>query len=109
MALSLRRFLILRSWREQVPKIVRALERLGLKGYLAGSVARGNYDCSSDFDLVIVVNRKLSKKEALELKMMIEEALEEEGVPPYFPVEIHLVTPDELDKYPERVPLEELL
>ena len=101
----MRRFAVLRRWKDYVPKILAVLQEKGLEGYVAGSVARGNYDCSSDFDLVVVTKDELSREERLKLKGELLEEFEREGVPPWFPLELHLVTEDELRKYPERVPL----
>ena len=106
MALSLKRWKELRKWREYVPKMYEALRKRGLKGYVVGSVAEGTYDCSSDFDLAVVVNRKLDRKDRISLKMELEEEM---GLPQTFPLEIHLVTEDELRRYERKVPLEELL
>jgi len=101
----LRRFSVLRRWKDYVPKMLAVLQRRGLEGYVAGSVARGNYDCSSDFDLLVVTKDKLSREERLRLKEELLEELEREGIPPWFPIELHLVDEGELRKYPERVPL----
>ncbi len=109
MALSLSRFKVIRRWKEFLPKIYKVVKEFGFDAYLIGSVARGNYDCSSDFDLAIVVERELSREERIKLKLELEEALEREGIPTTFPIEIHLVKPDELRKYKERIPLEKLM
>ncbi len=107
MALSLRRFKVIRKWPQYLALISQVLEEKGLKGYLVGSVARGDYDCASDVDLAIVIEEELDRRKRIELKLDLEESFERAGVPPNFPLEIHLIKESELVKYPERVPLEE--
>ena len=104
MAFSLARFKILRKWKELLPCIKESVLKVfpNAKLYIIGSVARGTYDSTSDFDLLVVIDRELSRDERVEALMKIFENFEECG-DPRFPLEIHFAKRGEESKYDERV------
>ncbi len=104
MALSLSRFKIIRKWKELLPCIKESVLKVfpDAELYIIGSVARGNYDSSSDFDLLVVIKEDLDRGKRIDALVKIFENFEKCGEP-RFPLEIHFVKKGEEKKYEERV------
>ena len=104
MAFPLTRFKVIRRWKELLPcikeSVLNVLPHAEL--YIIGSVAKGNYDSTSDFDLLVVVEKEPSRKERIEMLMKIYEGFERCG-DPRFPLEIHFVEKGKEVRYKERV------
>ena len=104
MALSLTRFKIIRKWKELLPCIRESVLKVlpDSELYIIGSVAKGTYDSASDFDLLVVVNKELDRRQRVELLARIYEEFEKCG-DPRFPLEIHFAKRGDEKKYEERV------
>lgn len=93
---------MLRSWREWIGRVVGAVKELlpDAEVYVIGSVAEGSAVGSSDLDLLVVSRAAPSRpREVAELKALIEEKA---GLPLYHPLELHLVRPEEAERYLRR-------
>ncbi len=84
----------LRRWREEVTKIVRALELLSIDAevYVIGSAAEGRLTVFSDIDVLICVNKEeLDDKEAFNIaKKVLLKAIDDLGLPFDYPIELHV-------------------
>ncbi len=104
----LERARLLRGWRTLAEKAARAAKeaRPDAQVYLAGSTARGEEIAASDIDLVIVLPREPTPREAAEIIQHIHDALK---LPPLHPLEIHVTGPQGLKRYTRKGPLKRLL
>ena len=85
---------------ERLGEVVCVLERLGYERvYLTGGAAEGRLTAESDIDLVILLDHEPGSEEAVSIRERILEALEEEGIPLYLPIEFHLVGPQRVKRY----------
>ena len=73
--------------------VKQALEKYNVRGevYFFGSVIEGKYTASSDIDVAILVES--IPKERKEIVNEVMRKLESEGLPFWFPLEIHFFTP----------------
>jgi len=86
---------ILKNWKEYVKRITGATEKLfkDYEVYVFGSAIKGRLTAASDID-VLVITENLPKKilERARVKEKIERLA---GLPPYHPIQLHLLTKDE--------------
>lgn len=89
---------ILEDWRRVVEELARIVRRVypEARVYVTGSVARGEWIAASDLDVVIVLPREPSPREAAEVISLVWERL---GLPPSHPLEIHVVGPKSFERY----------
>ncbi len=88
------------EWRNYLPALLRAVEDFlgGAEVYVFGSVVEGGLTAASDVDVAIVVERvPESALERAKIVSRIFEALEGEGMPWWYPLEMHLMTRGELE------------
>jgi len=88
-------------WREYLPAVVKAVE--GVLGdvdvYVFGSAVEGGLTASSDVDVAVVIDRvPESAMGRARIVSRVWEVLEREGVPWWYPLEIHLMTEEELER-----------
>lgn len=90
---------IVKEWTAWTPKIAEAAKKNlpEAEVYAFGSIVRGDNTGGSDID-ILVVSEKVPKKalKRAELKVKMEDAAK---LPLPHPFEIHLVTPEEADRY----------
>jgi hypothetical protein len=93
----------LRRWREYAEALAAAACRLrpGAVVYVVGSIARGEPTVASDIDVLIVIpDPGLRPEDKPRLAAEIfNDAVERHGLPWDAPVEIHLATPREAERY----------
>ena len=84
---------VLSRWREYVTLIAEAVKAVApqAKVYLVGGAAEGRLTVLSDVDVLVVLPKRLGFEEAVEL-----------GLPPYAPVELHIIGEDDLRRYSAR-------
>ena len=90
------RLRMIKEWRSVIDKAVRAVKRLypGSEVYLFGGAAEGRLTVLSDIDLAVVFRGPGAEPE--EVLARIWEEMEREGVPPYYPLEVHVLSRKEL-------------
>jgi len=96
--LKAERLRALMRWREFLPAIVEAIEEvLGDRPvYVFGSVVEGEITADSDVDVAVLVEEvPRSALRRVALLDRIWSAMERRGVPHWYPVELHLMTPEE--------------
>ena len=96
--LKAERLRALMRWREFLPAIVKAIEEvLGDRPvYVFGSVVEGEITADSDVDVAVLVEEvPRSALRRVALLDRIWSAMERRGVPHWYPVELHLMTPEE--------------
>ena len=98
----LRRF---QNWGRHVARLASIIARVApdAEVYLAGGAAEDRLTVVSDIDVVIVLPREPSLKEAIDLHEKIIEEMEKSGIPPYIPVELHIIGPKRLKRYKKLV------
>ncbi|UXD21201.1 DNA polymerase subunit beta [Ignicoccus pacificus DSM 13166] len=91
----------LMQWKEYLPAVVKAIKEVlpNSRVYLVGSIARGDYDITSDVDVLVVIENEPSFEERVKIKTKIWEKMDELGVPWTLPVEVHLVGPERARAY----------
>ncbi|KSW12635.1 hypothetical protein CF15_01045 [Pyrodictium occultum] len=102
---------LLAGWRSYIEAVRRAVEKTvpGARLYLAGGAAEGRLTVASDIDVLVVLPRRPSYTEAVELRARILEEAERQGLPLYAPVELHIIGSEDLEGYRRRgrvVPLD---
>ncbi|ABL78830.1 nucleotidyltransferase domain-containing protein [Thermofilum pendens] len=89
---------LLSRFRELAPSVLsvvkRVLSEYGVDDeiFFFGSIVDGKYTAASDVDIAVVV-REVPRNRS-EIAGKIVEELEKIGVPSWFPLEIHFLTPD---------------
>ena len=101
------RLKLLQNWRRVVDSVVEVVKRLyhDAEVYLFGGAAEGRLTILSDVDVLVVFREKLTTEKRVEVLARLWEELERSGVPPYYPLDIHVVGRDELDAYRRRARL----
>ncbi|MCP8308005.1 MAG: nucleotidyltransferase domain-containing protein [archaeon] len=86
---------ILKNWKEYVKRIAGVSEKLleGCEVYVFGSAIKGMLTAASDID-VLIVTENLPKK-ILERARVKDEIERLACLPPYHPIQIHLLTKEE--------------
>ena len=94
------RLLRWRSYAEAVARAARDLLGPDTRVYVVGGAAEGRLTVLSDIDIVVVSSRvPASPRERRRLRLGIRErAVNQYGLPWDIPVDIHLYTPEELEK-----------
>ena len=92
---------LLREALDKLHDIICVLESLRLPArlYLTGGAAEDRLTATSDVDIVVALDHEPSFEEAVEIREKILDALEKAGIPPYLPVELHIVGPEKLKRY----------
>lgn len=92
---------ILREWRRYSRIIHEAIKETvpEAEAYLAGGAAENRLTIHSDIDVLVVLPRTPTFQEAVELRARILERAEELGLPPYAPVELHIIGKEDLKRY----------
>jgi len=86
---------ILKHWKKYVDEVAKAAESLlkSFEVYAFGSTASGELTAASDIDILIIAeNLPQSLMERAKVKEEIERLA---NLPPYHPIQIHLVTKNE--------------
>jgi len=91
----------LNRWRTYVNIIARVVEEISpdAEVYLIGGAAENRLMVLSDIDILIALPHEPSREEALRLKTLIFEKAEEQGLPPYAPIELHITSFKTLHRY----------
>ena len=91
----------LRRWRDHATLIACAAEKAlpGIPVFIVGGAAENRLTAFSDIDVVIVLPRKPSFEEAIDLRTKILEEADKLGLPLTIPIEIHLIDREELKRY----------
>ena len=84
---------------DEIACVLREALGPGAALYLAGGAAEGRLTVLSDIDIIIVLDREPSFEEAVSIRERIMEALEAAGIPPYLPLDLHIVGPERLKRY----------
>jgi len=92
---------IITKWRTYVKIVSQAVKAVTPEAevYVAGGAAEKRLTVKSDIDVLIVLPHKLGFEKAAELHAKILEVAEELGLPPYAPVEFHIISKEELKRY----------
>ncbi len=95
---------VLSRWREYVTLIAEAVKAVApqAKVYLVGGAAEGRLTVLSDVDVLVVLPKRLGFEGAVELRAKVLEKAEGLGLPPYAPVELHIIGEDDLRRYSAR-------
>ncbi len=95
------RLQVLRNWKTYVSIVAKAVKEVcpTAEVYLIGGAAENRLTVLSDIDILIVLPHELSYNEIIELKIKILEKAEELGLPPYVPIELHIVGPKTQHRY----------
>ena len=90
------RLKLLKKWRAITLKAATAIKKLYPQAeiYLFGGAAEGRLTVLSDIDLAVVVDVEPGSRG--EMLARIWEELEREGIPQYYPLEIHVLSRDEI-------------
>ena len=90
------RLKLLKKWRTMALKAAAAIKRLYPQAeiYLFGGAAEERLTVLSDIDLAVVLDAEPGSRG--EILARIWEELEKEGIPQYYPLEIHVLTRDEI-------------
>lgn len=91
----------LNRWRTYVNIIARVVKEISpdAEVYLIGGAAENRLTVLSDIDILVALPHEPSLEEALRLKTMIFEKAEEQGLPPYAPIELHITSIKTLHRY----------
>lgn len=95
---------VLRGWRRYVKVVTEAVKAAipGTEVYVVGGAAEGRLTVESDIDILVVLPHKPSFAECVELRARILEEAEKLGLPPYAPIELHMIGKEELEEYVKR-------
>ncbi len=74
----------------------------GAQVYLIGGAAEDKLTVFSDIDLLVVLPYEPKAGERVELLARLWEALEEAGVPPETPLDLHITGPEGFARYARR-------
>jgi len=91
----------LSRWRELVNIVKMAVEKVrpDAEVYVVGGAAEDRLTILSDIDVVVVLEEEPSFEKASELRAKILEEAEKLGLPLYAPVELHIVSKKDFDRY----------
>jgi len=103
---------MLMNWRSYVKKISKAVKATipEAEVYIAGGAANNRLTIRSDIDILIVLPNKPNFTKSAEIRAKILEEAEKLKLPPYAPIELHIISKKELKKYTKRdeiIPLNE--
>ena len=92
------RLRLLSKWRSITARAARAIKRSypEVEIYLFGGAAEDRLTIMSDIDLAVVLEDPPRDRSGLLAR--IWELLEEEGIPPYYPLEVHILSKREFEK-----------
>jgi len=92
---------VIAKWRRDVKLISEAVKEAcpSAEVYITGGAAENRLTVTSDIDVLVVLPYKPSFAESVELRVKILEKAEELGLPPYAPVELHIIGREELESY----------
>lgn len=95
----------LRDWRRYVNALAKSVEELlpNARVYVAGGAAEDRLTVLSDVDVLVVVDKPLAEPQQRRLKADIIWNAEKHGLPWDYPVEIHIITGDQLKKHAGRL------
>ncbi|MGC9149436.1 MAG: nucleotidyltransferase domain-containing protein [Sulfolobales archaeon] len=93
-----KRLRLISRWKEIVAKAAEAIKKVypDAEVYLFGGAAEGRLTVASDIDIAVVFEDPPENRGDVLAK--IWEVLEEEGVPPYYPLEVHILSREEFEK-----------
>ncbi len=91
----------LRKWEEYAMAVACAVRKVEPEAqvFLTGGVAENRLTVCSDIDIVIALPYEPTFEKAVELRARILEEAEKLGLPYYAPVELHIVSMDNLKRY----------
>ena len=103
---------ILMNWRNHVKKVSKAVKATipEAEVYVAGGAANDRLTIKSDIDVLVVLPNKPNFTKSVEIRAKILERAEKIKLPPYAPIELHIISREELEKYKRRdkiIPLNE--
>ena len=81
--------------KETIEKVLRQYDVKPLKIILFGSRAKGNYKGDSDWDILIIVENKLSRKD----KLLLHAEMTKELAKYFIPCDILIRAPEEIRKF----------
>ena len=103
----------LMGWKKHVKTISEAVRAVvpEARVYVAGGAAEDRLTIESDIDVLVVLPYELDFEEAAELRTKILEEAERLKMPPHAPVELHIISGEELKEYARRgkvIPADEI-
>ncbi|WP_244403903.1 nucleotidyltransferase domain-containing protein [Pyrolobus fumarii] len=98
------RLKLLREWKKVVQVFASIVKMLYPESevYLFGGAAEKRLTVLSDIDVMVVLRERVTPEKRVEVIARIWETLEKAGIPPYYPLEIHVVDPKTLEEYKRR-------
>ena len=95
----------LRNWRQYVEALTKSIEELlpDTEVYVIGGAAEDRLTILSDIDVLIVVDEPLTIQQRRKIKADIIWNAEKHGFPWDYPVEIHIISRNELPQYLKHV------
>ncbi len=95
---------VISNWRQYAKIIAQTIQNIipEAKTYLIGGAAENRLTIKSDIDILVVLLNKPDYKEAVKLRAMILEKAEEQGLPPYAPIELRIIGEKELKQYTKK-------
>jgi len=104
---------ILARWREYVRIVYKAIKTIAPRAetYITGGVAENRLTVKSDIDILLVLPQKPTFTQAVELRTKILKEAERLGLPLYAPIDLHIISKEELRKYKKRgrvIPLDKI-
>ena len=94
----------LSRWRELVEIVRMAIEKVrpDAEIYVVGGAAEDRLTILSDIDVAVVLDEELSFEKSSELRARILEEAEKMGLPLYAPIELHIVSRKQFDRYTKK-------
>jgi len=95
----------LRNWRQYIKLLAKSIEELlpNAEVYVIGGAAEDRLTILSDIDVLIVVDEPLTTQQLRKIKADIIWNAEKYGFPWDYPVEIHIITRNELPQHLKHV------
>ncbi len=92
---------ILTKWRGYSRIMYKAIKTVAPQAetYIIGGAAENRLTIKSDIDILLVLPQKPTFTQAVELRTKILEEAEKIGLPPYAPIDLHIIGKEELKKY----------
>ena len=104
---------ILAKWREYTRTVYKAIKTIAPRAetYITGGVTENRLTIKSDIDILLVLPQKPTFTQAVELRTKILKEAERLGLPLYAPIDLHMISREELRKYTKRgrvIPLDKI-
>ena len=92
---------LVKTWRWAARIVAEAAKSLypDARVYVAGGAAEGRLTPLSDVDVVVVLSRRPTPRERIEVKLAIMREAFRRGLPIDYPIDLHVIGPEDLERY----------